>query len=268
MTQNINPPQQDGGGPTDHDGGWQAHKDAPGVQNGGFQQPHPSGPLPYAGGYQQQPPYGYGQPAWGPGGYGPQTPQPSNGIATAGFVVALIGAVLSFIPIVGTVAWLLAPVGLVLSIIGLVKSQQAQTGRGKSIAGIVLAAVALIMCFVYTVAFAGAVSKGATNVQQQSATVHNVTYQVSTGSGSNVVVSYSQSQNGNYGSGSVTDVPSPWSVDTQVSGYTGPTVTGSLETDINNMNRSDTISCTIIEDGAQVSQNSATGPNASVSCSK
>ncbi len=98
--------------------------------------------------------------------------------------------------------------------------------------------------------------------------MQNVTYQVSTTNGSNVIVSYSQSQNGNYGSGSVTDVPSPWSVDTQVSGFTGPTVTASLATDINNMNKSDTISCTIIEDGAQVSQNSATGPNASVTCTK
>ncbi len=79
-------------------------------------------------------------------------------MATAGFVVALVGAVLSFIPVVGTVSWLLGPVGLVLSIVGLVKSKTAQTGRGKAVAGIVLAAVALIMCFIYTVAFVGAVS--------------------------------------------------------------------------------------------------------------
>ena len=213
----------------------------------------------------QQPPYGYGPPA---GGYFPPPAPPTNGMATAGFVVALVGAVLSFIPIMGTVAWLLAPVGLVLSIVGLVKANTAQTGRGKSIAGIVLAAVALIMCFIYTVAFVGAVSHAPTTVQQQGTAVHNVTYQVSTTNGSNVVVTYSQSQNGNYGSGSVTDVPSPWSVNAQVSGFTGPTVTASMATDINNMNKSDTVSCTIIEDGVQVSQNSATGPNASATCSK
>ena len=213
----------------------------------------------------QQAPYGYGPPA---GGYFPPPAQPTNGMATAGFVVALVGAVLSFIPVVGTVSWLLAPVGLVLSIVGLVKSKTAQTGWGKAVAGIVLAAVALIMCFIYTVAFVGAVSHTPTTVQQQGTAVHNVTYQVSTTNGSNVVVSYSQSQNGNYGSGSVTDVPSPWSVNTQVSGFTGPTVTASMATDINNMNKSDTVSCTIIEDGVQVSQNSATGPNASASCSK
>jgi hypothetical protein len=48
----------------------------------------------------------------------------------------------------------------------------------------------------------------------------------------------------------------------------GPTVTASLSPDISHMNKSDTITCTIIEDGVQVAHDSATGPSAMVSCTK
>ena len=80
--------------------------------------------------FQAQQPYGqYGQPPYGqpygPQQYGqlhpPQGPygqQPTNGMATAGFVVALVGAVLALIPFLGIVAWVISPVGLVLSIVG------------------------------------------------------------------------------------------------------------------------------------------------------
>lgn len=228
-------------------------------------------------GYDQNAQGGYGPPP--PGYQGPQNhdprqfpsqpsypvePQRSNGLATAGFVVAIIAAVFSFIPVIGVVAWGLAPVALVLSLVGLVKSGRAQNGRGKAIAGIVLSVVALIMCILYTALFTAGVS----NVQQQSNAVHAVTYKVTTAKGSKITASYSQSKNDNLASASVAGTASPWSVDVQVSGFMGPNVTASLSPDINNPGRSDTITCTIVEDGAQVSQNSATGPNASVSCVK
>lgn len=92
--------------------------------------------------------------------------------------------------------------------------------------------------------------------------MHNVTYQVSTTNGSNVVVSYSQSQSGNYGSGTVTDVASPWSVSTQVSGFTGPTVSASVAADINKHEQVRHRQLHDHRGRVQVSQNSATGPNA------
>lgn len=82
----------------------------------------------------------------------------SNGLATAGFVVALIGAVFSVIPFIGTIAWGIAPVGLVLSVVGLFMYRSRRSGRGLAIAGVLLAVFALIMCIVYTVSFANAVS--------------------------------------------------------------------------------------------------------------
>jgi hypothetical protein len=217
--------------------------------------------TPPAGNHAQQN-YGPQQFAQYPPNYG--APQRSNGLATAGLVVGIIAAVFSFIPVIGVVAWGLAPIALVLSVVGLVKSGRARNGRGKSIAGIVLSVVALIMCILYTALFTSTVN----NVQQQSTAVHSVTYKVTTAKGSKITASYGQSQSNNLASATVGDVASPWSVDAQVSGFMGPNVTASLSPDINNMGRSDTITCTIVEDGAQVAQNSATGPNASVTCMK
>jgi hypothetical protein len=250
---------------------------------GQFQQPGvPPFTPPFQGyGAPQQPSPHYGipqqvAPAWSQYPVAPQqpeiptrrshgTPPPeSNGLATAGLVVAIIGAVFSFIPVVGTVAWVLAPIGLVLSVVGLVKSRSGRSGRGKSIAGIVLSVVALVMCVLYTAVFAASVS----NVSQQAATVHQVTYKVTTSKGSKITATYSQSRNDQIASATVSGEASPWSADAQVSGLIGPTVTASISPDLAHVNKKDTISCTIIEDGVQVAQNSATGTDAMVTCTK
>ncbi|MCD2191459.1 hypothetical protein [Actinomycetospora soli] len=191
-------------------------------------------------------------------------PPQANGLATAGLVVGIIAAVLSFVPVLGTVSWVLAPIALVLSVVGLVKAKRARNGRGKSIAGIVLSVVALFMCILYTAVFVGSVN----SVAQQSAAVHQVTYEVTTAKKTNVTVTYSQSQNDDLAMASVADAASPWSADAQVSGLMGPTMTATLSPDLDNPGRSDTITCTIREDGVQVAQNTAKGPNASVTCAK
>ena len=53
-----------------------------------------------------------------------QTQQPSNGLGTAGFVVGLIGLVLSFIPLIGVVAWPLVILGIIFSAIGISKASK------------------------------------------------------------------------------------------------------------------------------------------------
>ncbi|NMO91818.1 DUF4190 domain-containing protein [Actinomycetospora sp. TBRC 11914] len=239
---------------------------APTFQNFGAPQQH------------QSPQYGIPQqfaPTWSQYPVAPQqphipaqrshpTPPQSNGLATAGLVVAIIGAVFSFIPLVGTVAWVLAPIGLVLSVVGLVKSRSARSGRGKSVAGIMLSVIALIMCVLWTTAFVAS----AGNVSAQAATVHQVTYKVTTSKGSKITATYSQSRNDQIAQATVSGEASPWSADAQVSGLIGPTVTASISPDLTHVNKKDTISCTIIEDGVQVAQNSATGTDAMVTCTK
>ncbi|MEG0789676.1 MAG: hypothetical protein RSB23_05910 [Alistipes sp.] len=65
---------------------------------------------------------------------------PSNGIGTAGFVLALIGLFLSWIPVLGWVIWFL---GLLFSFVGLFK-----TPKGLSIAGLVISLIGLIVLLV------------------------------------------------------------------------------------------------------------------------
>ena len=87
----------------------------------------------------------------------PMPPQRSNGLATGGFVVALIGAVLSIVPFLGVVAWVIAPIGLILSSIGLTRARQ-QGGRGLALSGVVLGLVALVICSLWLIGFVGASS--------------------------------------------------------------------------------------------------------------
>jgi len=80
----------------------------------------------------------------------PASAKASNGLAVAGFVLALLGVLSSFIPIVNVGGDILAMVGLVLGVFGLMKSG----GRGLSVAAIVLAVAAFIISIMVNVATA------------------------------------------------------------------------------------------------------------------
>ena len=95
------------------------------------------------------------------------TPQPlqvpvqakgSNGLAVAGFVLALLGALSSFIPLLNIFGDILAFLGLIFGIIGLVKSGSKGAGKGLSIAAIILAVVAFVISIMVNVAAAAVVS--------------------------------------------------------------------------------------------------------------
>lgn len=107
---------------------------------------------------QYPPPYPPYQPHYG--APPPYQQQPSNGMATGGFVVALVGVVLSLVPFLGIVAWVISPVGLVLSVVGLTAaSRKGGTGRGLAIAGVILGGLGLLICMLWAIGFAGAVSE-------------------------------------------------------------------------------------------------------------
>jgi hypothetical protein len=95
------------------------------------------------------------------------TPQ-KNSIATAGFVLALVGAVLSFIPFVNWLGFVLAIVGLILAIVGLTKVKTLHTGKGLGIAAIILAAFTFIMVPVITAATLNAI-EGAPTIEEPPA---------------------------------------------------------------------------------------------------
>lgn len=69
-----------------------------------------------------------------------QEEKKSNGIGTAGFVLALIGLFFGWIPVLGWILWLL---GLIFSSVGVFKSP-----KGLSIAGLVISLIGIILLIV------------------------------------------------------------------------------------------------------------------------
>lgn len=66
-----------------------------------------------------------------------QTEKKSNGIGTAGFVLALIAIFLGWVPVLGWILWLL---GLIFSFVGVFK-----TPKGLAIAGLVISLIGIIL---------------------------------------------------------------------------------------------------------------------------
>lgn len=83
--------------------------------------------------------------------------QGSNGLATAGFVLALLGLLGSWIPLLNVVGILLAVIGVVLAAVGLAKSKKVGSGKGLAIAGLVLGGLAILVAVVINAAFANSV---------------------------------------------------------------------------------------------------------------
>jgi hypothetical protein len=108
----------------------------------------------------------------------------SNGFATAGFVVGLIGLVFSFIPLIGVIAWPLVIIGLILAVVGLVLAGR-RGGRGMAIAGIVVSLLGLLICIIYAATFAKAVSDTQPVVGTPSASAPAPNGSTDPGAGSN-----------------------------------------------------------------------------------
>lgn len=81
-----------------------------------------------------------------------------NGLATAGFVLGLLGFLGSFIPVINIGGIVLGVIGAVLAAVGLGKAKRSGTGRGLAIAGLVLGALALIIGVIVNVAFVNVVN--------------------------------------------------------------------------------------------------------------
>jgi hypothetical protein len=69
-----------------------------------------------------------------------QTEKQTNGIGTAGFVLALIAIFLGWVPVLGWIIWLL---GLIFSFVGVFKQP-----KGLSIAGLVISLIGIILLIV------------------------------------------------------------------------------------------------------------------------
>lgn len=110
----------------------------PGYGNGQPQEHYPGyyqGFYPLGGGYQY--------PAWNP-------PQRTHGITTAALILGIIAAVLSLVPFLGFIAFLLGPLAVVFGIIGIVKRYNR---RGFAVTGLVTGAFGVLVSILYALLF-------------------------------------------------------------------------------------------------------------------
>lgn len=112
--------------------------------------------------------------------------KPSNGLGIAGFVVGLVGLVLSFVPLIGVVAWPLVILGIVFSAVGIAKASKGRaTNKGLAITGLVVSIVGLAVCVLWAVVWNQAVDE----VNEEAARESVIVYEV-TGDATNVEVTY------------------------------------------------------------------------------
>jgi hypothetical protein len=82
----------------------------------------------------------------------------SNGMAVASLVLGILSILFVWIPFIGLVSWVLAPIGLVLGLVALNKP----FGRGLAIAGSICSGIGLLGCigWVVLIGAAAAASSG------------------------------------------------------------------------------------------------------------
>jgi hypothetical protein len=80
----------------------------------------------------------------------------SNGMAVASLVLGILSILFVWIPFIGLVSWILAPVGLVLGLVALNKP----FGKGMAIAGSICSGVGLLGCIGWVVLIGAAAAAG------------------------------------------------------------------------------------------------------------
>lgn len=104
------------------------------------------------------------------------TTKPSNGLGTAGFVVGLVGLVLSFIPLIEVVAWPLVILGIVFSSVGIAKASKGRaTNKGLAIAGLVASVVGLAICILWAALWGKAVNDVTEEANREAVIVYEIT---------------------------------------------------------------------------------------------
>ena len=73
-----------------------------------------------------------------------------NNAAVIGATLGSVTLFLSLIPLIGIVAWILAPLGLLTSSIGLVVGMSRKVGRAGALWGLLTSGAALLVCLAWT----------------------------------------------------------------------------------------------------------------------
>jgi hypothetical protein len=100
----------------------------------------------------------------------PVANQYKNGLGTAGFVLGLVGLIFAVIPIIGIIAWPLTILGLIFGVIGTLRANRGQaSNKGLAITAVVLSAIGLVICVIWTAAFGKAVNDAANSLPTAAA---------------------------------------------------------------------------------------------------
>lgn len=78
---------------------------------------------------------------------GYSAPPPSTGLAIGSLVVGIIALLLSLIPFIGFLSWILGPAGLIMGVLAVNKP----VGKGMAIGGIVTSVLAIVVCILWVV---------------------------------------------------------------------------------------------------------------------
>lgn len=111
------------------------------------------------------PPAPYGAPN---AQFTPPPPPARNGLAIAGFVVALFAILGSFIPVINFGSILLAVIGLILAGIGLAKARTSGSGKGLAITGLILGVLTIIIAIAANVGAAKVIDNALDDVTGSS----------------------------------------------------------------------------------------------------
>ena len=105
-------------------------------------------------------------PPYEPSSYTPAPAhQEGNGMAVASLVLGILSVLTAWIPILGLVAWILAPLGLIFGFLAINKPN----GKGLAIGGLITSGLGLLICILW-VTFLGAVI----NQAQQAGAFENM----------------------------------------------------------------------------------------------
>jgi hypothetical protein len=83
----------------------------------------------------------------------PASPAPvvmRNNAAVVGATLGSVSLFLSLIPLIGIVAWVLAPIALLTSAVGLLVGMARKVGRVGAVWGLLTSGLALLVCIAWT----------------------------------------------------------------------------------------------------------------------
>jgi hypothetical protein len=79
----------------------------------------------------------------------------SNGLAIASLVLGILSVLTAWIPIIGLIAWILAPLGLIFGFLSIGKP----SGKGLAIGGLITSGIGLLICILWVIGLGAVVSQ-------------------------------------------------------------------------------------------------------------